>query len=347
MYKIFIRPFLFLFDAEKAHHITFKLINILFNTPLISSLIEKKFSNIYKEDIKLFGLNFTGRVGLAAGLDKNALLTNVWHKLGFSFIEIGTITPLPQDGNEKPRLFRLIQDNAIINRMGFNNDGAIIIAERLKKRNQKIIIGGNIGKNKATSNTEAEKDYLKCFTILFDYVDFFTVNVSSPNTPELRALQEKNNLIRIFNSLNTYNQQQHKPKPILLKIAPDLTEIEINEILEVVKTCAISGLIISNTTIERNDLKTNDETLALIGAGGLSGIPLRKKSTDVIRFVREKMGENFPIIGVGGIFSVQDAIEKLNAGASLVQVYSGLIFEGPELVKNINKGTFKFALKKQ
>jgi len=341
LYKQFIRPVLFLFDAEKAHHITFSAIKISFKIPFFKSIFRYFYNIPIREKIELFGLTFNGRVGLAAGLDKNAVLINNWADFGFSFIEIGTVTPLAQEGNDKPRLFRLVNDHAIINRMGFNNDGVLVISERLKKRNKNIIIGGNIGKNKITPNEDAEKDYVKCFSTLFDVVDFFTVNVSSPNTPELRALQEKNNLIRIFNSLNELNTSKNNPKPILLKIAPDLTYNEIDDILYVAEVCKISGLIISNTTIERNQLITDKLTLDNIGNGGLSGIPLRKKSTEVIHYVNKKTNGKLPIIGVGGIFTAEDALEKIAAGASLVQVYSGLIYEGPELVKNINKALSK------
>lgn len=327
---------MFLFDAEIAHHLTFKLVHILFSIPFVSFICRKIFSSNSSKTIELWGLQFKGKVGLAAGFDKNALLINDWENFGFSFIEVGTVTPVAQSGNTKPRLFRLPKDEAIINRMGFNNDGALRIAQRLRNKQTNIIVGGNIGKNKQTANHEAEIDYVKCLEALHPYVDFFTVNVSSPNTPELRALQEKQNLVRIFTKLNEANSKFENKKPILLKIAPDLSLAELDEILEVVEQCSISGIIATNTTISREGLKTNAKRVDFIGAGGLSGKPLTKKSTEIIQYISNKTNKKLPIIASGGVFSVADAQEKIEAGASLVQVYSGFIYEGPHLVKELN-----------
>lgn len=336
MYKKIIRPILFLLDAEIAHHLTFRMVHVLFSIPLVSFICRKIFSSNSNKTIELWGLQFKGKVGLAAGFDKNALLINEWENFGFSFIEVGTITPVAQSGNTKPRLFRLPKDEAIINRMGFNNDGALRIAQRLRNKQTNIIVGGNIGKNKQTANHEAEIDYVKCLEALHPYVDFFTVNVSSPNTPELRALQEKQNLVRIFTKLNEANSKFENKKPILLKIAPDLSLAELDEILEVVEQCSISGIIATNTTISREGLKTNAKRVDFIGAGGLSGKPLTKKSTEIIQYISNKTNKKLPIIASGGVFSVADAQEKIEAGASLVQVYSGFIYEGPHLVKELN-----------
>ena len=288
---------------------------------------------------ELFGLKFKNRVGLAAGFDKDARLYQELSNFGFGFIEIGTLTPKPQAGNPKRRLFRLRQDQAIINRMGFNNQGVFDAVERLKK-NKNVLIGGNIGKNKVTPNQDAVKDYLICFDALFDYVDYFVVNVSSPNTPGLRELQDKEPLQNILNQLKRENRKlsqvhQTVEKPILLKIAPDLTDDQLMDIIEIVNNTKIDGVIATNTTVSRDNLKSplmlTEET------GGLSGKPLRNRSTEVIKFLSEKSNKAFPIIGVGGIHSAEDAIEKLEAGADLVQLYTGFVYEGPSLVKKINK----------
>jgi dihydroorotate dehydrogenase len=276
-------------------------------------------------------------VGLAAGFDKDAKLIDELASLGFGFIEIGTITPKAQSGNPKPRLFRLTDDNGIINRMGFNNQGIEGAIARLEKRKSNIIIGGNIGKNKVTPNEEAFNDYEKCFVQLYPYVDYFVVNVSSPNTPGLRELQEKGPLTQLLNHLMELNQKQEKTKPILLKIAPDLSNQQLDDIIEIVSITKIAGVIATNTTISRDDLKTSKSTVDEIGNGGLSGKPLGKRATEVIRYLYEKSNGAFPIIGVGGIMSAKDALEKLEAGASLVQLYTGFIYEGPGLVKKINK----------
>ena len=290
---------------------------------------------------KLFGLTFPNPVGLAAGFDKDAKLFDELSHFGFSFIEIGTLTPKAQPGNEKPRMFRLPEDEALINRMGFNNEGVEAAVKRLKHRSTKVIIGGNIGKNKITPNEDAAKDYELCFEALFDHVDYFAVNVSSPNTPNLRALQEKEPLTQLLNNLKTLNSRKEKPKPILLKIAPDLTNEQLDDIIDIVKQTNIDGVIATNTTISREGLITPNQKIETIGAGGLSGKPLTKRATEVVRYLSEKSNKTFPIIAVGGIYTAADALEKLNAGASLVQVYTGFIYEGPGIVKRINKGILK------
>lgn len=281
---------------------------------------------------EVFGLKFKNPVGLAAGFDKNAKLYKELDQLGFGFIEIGTVTPRPQPGNEKKRLFRLKEDEAIINRMGFNNEGVEAAVMRLKS-NKKVLIGGNIGKNKITSNDKAVDDYLLCFNSLFDYVDYFVVNVSSPNTPNLRELQDKEPLTLLLNQLQRKNLETKNPKPILLKIAPDLTDAQLLDIIDIIRETEIAGVIATNTTISREGLNSVNKA----EMGGLSGKPLRKRSTEVIKFLSEKSNKAFSIIGVGGIHSAEDALEKLEAGASLVQLYTGFIYEGPGLVKEINK----------
>lgn len=289
------------------------------------------------QQTELFGLNFPNKVGLAAGLDKNAEAIDMFAAMGFGFVEIGTVTPKPQPGNPKPRLFRLKEDQALINRMGFNNDGVAVVKEKLRKRKSDILVGGNIGKNKVTPNEEAVNDYLICFNELFDVVDYFVVNVSSPNTPGLRELQEKKPLSNILNTLMDENKKKPTSKPILLKIAPDLTEEQLVDIIDIVNETNINGVIATNTTIDRSGLKTSKRTVETIGAGGLSGQPVQSKSTEVIRFLHEKSNGSFPIIGVGGINSGESALDKVKAGASLVQIYSGFIYEGPKLISKINK----------
>ncbi len=333
MYKQLIRPMLFFFDPEKVHYFTFSAIRILSKIPGFSSLFralyEVKDSRLETE---VFGLKFKNPVGLAAGFDKNAVLYNELSNFGFGFIEIGTLTPKAQDGNPKKRLFRLKEDSAIINRMGFNNGGVEEAVLRLKK-NKGVLIGGNIGKNKVTPNEEATSDYEICFDALFDYVDYFVVNVSSPNTPNLRALQDKEPLTQLLQTLQNKNLAKPKQKPILLKIAPDLTDEQLLDIIDIVNETKIAGVIATNTTLSREGLQSENK----IEAGGLSGKPLAKRATEVIRFLSEKSNKSFPIIGVGGIHTAEDAIEKLEAGASLVQLYTGFIYEGPALVKAINK----------
>jgi dihydroorotate dehydrogenase len=336
MYKLFIRPLLFQLDAEKAHYFTFDLIKFLFKIPFVPQI----FKSIYQYENprlerEIWGLKFKNPIGLAAGFDKNAIITDEFSNLGFGFIEIGTITPKAQAGNDKPRLFRLRADEAIINRMGFNNDGVKVAVERLKKRKSDILIGGNIGKNKLTPNENAVDDYMICFTELFDVVDYFVVNVSSPNTPNLRDLQEKEPLKKLLQTLQDKNFSYPKPKPILLKIAPDLTDSQLMDIIEIVHETNIAGVIATNTTTSRDGLASDPEIIKEMG--GLSGKPVSKRSTEVIRFLAEKSAKAFPIIGVGGIHSVEDAQEKLDAGADLIQLYTGFIYEGPALVKNILK----------
>lgn len=338
MYKLLIKPLLFCFNPETAHHLTFGFIKVIFKIPGVSAL----FRLIYSvKDARLertvFGITFPNPVGLAAGFDKDAKIVDEFSALGFGFIEIGTVTPIPQKGNDKPRLFRLPQDEAVINRMGFNNGGMKEIAARLRKRKSKVIIGGNIGKNKLTPNEEALTDYIKAFNELFDCVDYFVVNVSSPNTPGLRALQEKEPLKKILNSLQEVNNQKAIPKPILLKIAPDLTNEQLDDIVEIITETKLAGIIATNTTITRDGLTTDREEVAAIGMGGLSGRPLSIRSTEVIRYLVKKSNGTIPVIGVGGIHSAQDAIDKLDAGACLIQIYSGFIYEGPALVGEINK----------
>ena len=290
---------------------------------------------------EIFGLKFKNPVGLAAGFDKNASFYNNFSHLGFGFIEIGTITPKAQDGNPKPRLFRLKSDEAIINRMGFNNGGIEIAIKNLKKRKTSIIIGGNIGKNKITSNEDANEDYLACFKALYPYVDYFVVNVSSPNTPNLRALQEKEPLTELLSLLQHENALMPAKKPILLKIAPDLNTNELDDVIDVVQTCKIDGIVATNTTLDRTNLTASKEEIDRIGAGGLSGKPLTKKSTEIIRYIHHKTNGKIPIIGVGGIHSADDAFEKLEAGASLIQLYTGFVYEGPALIKKINQEILK------
>lgn len=307
--------------------------------PGMKSLFKSLFSfQNPKLERELFGLKFKNPVGLAAGLDKNAVLIHELQCLGFGFVEIGTVTPLPQAGNDKPRLFRLPQDEAVINRMGFNNDGMEAIVARLKHRPKGLIVGGNIGKNKSTPEENAVDDYVKCFNALHDYVDYFVVNVSSPNTPGLRALQGKEPLMKILQTLKDLNGTKPKPKPILLKIAPDLEKEQLDDIIDVVLTTKIDGIVATNTTIAREPLTTQKSEVEAIGMGGLSGKPVKDKSTEVIRYLSQKSNKQIPIIGVGGIFTAKDAQEKLDAGASLVQVYTGFIYEGPSIAKNICKG---------
>jgi len=333
MYKSLIRHFLFKFDPEKVHYFTFNFLKVMFKIPGAQALVKSKFQlNDPRLEREVFGLKFKNPVGLAAGFDKDAKLYNELDALGFGFVEIGTVTPKPQPGNEKKRLFRLKEDEAIINRMGFNNEGVEAAVKRLKS-NKNILIGGNIGKNKTTPNEAAVNDYMICFEALFNYVDYFVVNVSSPNTPNLRALQEKEPLTDLLKTLQNKNEQKQKPKPILLKIAPDLTDSQLLDIIDIVKETGIAGVIATNTTVSREGLTSVNK----IETGGLSGRPLKNRSTEVIRFLAEKSNRAFPIIGVGGIHSAEDALEKLDAGASLVQLYTGFIYEGPGLIRKINK----------
>ena len=341
MYKI-IRFFLFLFDPEKVHYFTAFSLKILLKIPGMKWCWKKLFCIEDKQlETEVFGIKFPNPVGLAAGFDKNASMFNELASCGFGFIEIGTVTPKSQPGNDKPRLFRLKKDKAIINRMGFNNGGLTEVIRNLKNRKTQIIIGGNIGKNKITPNENAVNDYLIAFEELFDYVDYFVVNVSSPNTPNLRELQEKEPLKQLLSELIKVNNLKKVQKPILLKIAPDLTNEQLDDIIEIVDEVKIAGVIATNTTISRENLIASDESLNTIGMGGLSGKPLKKRSTEVIRYLSQKSNNSFPIIGVGGIHSEEDALEKLDAGAKLIQLYTGFIYEGPGLVKRINKAILK------
>ncbi len=342
MYKWLLKPLLFRLSAETAHHLTIRLLKFSFRIPFLPALMRwyYRYENPILER-ELFGLKFSNPIGLAAGLDKNAEMIDELASLGFGFIEIGTLTPKPQAGNPLPRLFRLPTDLALINRMGFNNHGVEDALKRLRKRKSKVIVGGNIGKNKTTPNEQATADYVACFDALYEWVDYFVVNVSSPNTPDLRALQEREPLERLLKTLQDRNQSLPAPKPILLKIAPDLAYEQLDEIIEVVKITKLAGVIATNTTIERDNLNTPIETVAQIGAGGLSGKPLRERATEVIRYLKQKSGGAFPIIGVGGIQTVEDAIEKLQAGADLVQIYTGFVYEGPALIKKLKKGLAK------
>ena len=332
---------LFRLSAENAHYLSTNLLNFSTAVPGISHLIEHSFSYEHKSlERTVFGLRFKNPVGLAAGFDKDGKYLASMAKLGFGFLEVGTVTPKPQKGNPRPRLFRLTKDKAIINRMGFNNDGVDALVQRLEKSGHRdFVLGGNIGKNKNTPNKEAYQDYLICFKKLFDFVDYFVVNVSSPNTPNLRQLQEKEPLTFLLNKLQDANYNQSKQKPILLKISPDLTDGQLSDIIEIVKDCKLAGLIATNTTISREQLLSNNEMIEKIGAGGLSGAPLTKRSTKLIALI--KKNSQLPIIGVGGVMNGTDALDKINAGASLIQVYSGLIYTGPSLIRNIKKEIIK------
>ncbi len=349
MYKL-LRFFLFKMDAERAHHFTLWLLRTLMKVPFLKRVLYSWYS---VEDKLLqryiFGLHFKNPVGLAAGLDKNAECIDGFDALGFGFVEIGTVTPLAQPGNEKPRLFRLIKDKAIINRMGFNNAGMIAVRKNILKSNYTrskppVLIGGNIGKNKTTPNELAVDDYLKCFQSLFDVVDYFVVNVSSPNTPDLRALQEKEPLKKILLALQQANSSKVKRKPILLKIAPDLHTSQLDDIIEIIFETNLDGIVATNTTISRDHLLATKEVIDTIGNGGLSGMPLRDRSTAIVRYICEKSAGKIPVIAVGGIMTPEDALEKLNAGASLVQLYTGFVYEGPKLIRQINQKIVKDAL---
>ena len=342
MYKLFIRPFLFLFDPEKIHYFTFSLIRFLCKIPLMSLVLRK----IYKIEDKrlertLFGIKFKNPVGLAAGFDKNAVLYNELANFGFGFIEIGTVTPLGQEGNPKKRLFRLKHDAGIINRMGFNNDGLDTVIQQLKKNKGKLIIGGNIGKNTQTSSDLYTRDYELCFKGLHPFVDYFVLNVSCPNVGSHAKLNDKSYLIELISAVQKLNKQELIQKPILLKIAPDLNNNQLDEIIELVAETKIDGVIASNTSVTRNNLKASNQLLKEIGNGGLSGQPIKELSTRVIRYLAQNSNKAFPIIGVGGIHSAQDAIDKIEAGADLVQIYTGFIYEGPGLIKKINKALLK------
>ncbi len=338
MYSL-IRDILFKFDPEAVHHFSMHQLKLVCSTKIGKQMISANFtpqnSDLKKE---IFGLIFNNPVGLGAGFDKNALYLNELEALGFGFVEVGTVTPKAQAGNDKPRLFRLPKDKALINRMGFNNDGVEVVKRRLgnwNERASKLIVGGNIGKNKVTANEDAWKDYEICFTELFDYADYFVVNVSSPNTPGLRELQEKASLQKILSQLQNINQSKAKPKPLLLKIAPDLTIEQLDDIVALAFEVNLAGLVATNTTISRANLTTSSSQITAIGAGGLSGKPLTKRSTEVVTYLHEQTSGKIPIIASGGIFTGTDAKEKLATGASLLQVWTGFVYEGPGVVKRI------------
>lgn len=337
MYKL-VRPLLFLFDPEKIHHFTSAALQFTCKVPGFNSLLRILFD---REDKRLqrsfLGLKFRNPVGLAAGFDKNGTTVDGLACLGFGFIEVGTVTPKPQPGNEKPRLFRLPQDKAIINRMGFNNHGAAEAARVLRQRRSSVIVGGNIGRNKSTSNEDALSDYIQCFEQLYPVVDYFVVNVSSPNTPGLRELQEKEPLSRLLREIKLLSLAKPQPKPVLLKIAPDLTADQLSDIVDILRQTKIDGIIATNTTISRSALATDAKEIERIGSGGLSGAPLKERATEIIAWLRKQLGNDYLIVGCGGIMTPDDAIERLHAGADLIQVYTGFIYEGPGLVKRINK----------
>src|SRR6188768_1915239 len=347
MYQI-IRRILFLLPAETAHYFSMNIFRLLCSVPIINKILAKVFSPKHNNQVGVFGLNFKNHTGLGAGFDKNAKYLGVFETLGFGCVEIGTVTPKPQDGNDKPRLFRLPKDKALINRMGFNNDGVKVIAERLRQwqstvnsqqptvNSQRLIIGGNIGKNKITPNEDAWKDYEICFKELHHYVDYFVVNVSSPNTPGLRELQEKESLRKILRHLQMINNGKAVAKPILLKIAPDLTIEQLNDVIDLALEIKLDGLVATNTTIDREGLEY-DLRIGTLETGGLSGKPLQKRSTEVVKYVFEKTKGEIPIIASGGVFTGADAQEKFDSGASLVQVWTGFIYEGPGIVKHICK----------
>lgn len=338
MYKILIRPILFLFNPEGVHYFTFRFLRFICQVPGIKSLLRSWFVVKHpKLKRSLLGLTFQNPVGLAAGFDKDARLVDELACMGFGFIEIGTVTPLPQSGNDKPRLFRLPKDQALINRMGFNNEGVVAAASRLSRRRSDIIVGGNLGKNKVTPNEDAASDYVIGIEALYPYVDYFVINVSSPNTPGLRELQEKEPLRKILNRVKAVIAAKKKNKPVLLKIAPDLSDDQLDDVIEILKDTGTDGVIATNTTIGRDSLKTQPNIMERMGVGGLSGMPLAGRSTEVIRYLRLRLGKDFPIIGVGGIMAPKDAAEKISAGADLVQIYTGFIYEGPGFVTKINQ----------
>ncbi|MEI7595392.1 MAG: quinone-dependent dihydroorotate dehydrogenase [Bacteroidota bacterium] len=342
MYKSIIRPILFKFQPETIHHFIVDGMKIFFKIPGISSLT-RCFLKV--EDKRLnktvFGIDFPNPVGFAAGFDKNAEVFNHLRNFGFGFVEIGTVTPKPQSGNPKPRCFRIVEDEGIINRMGFNNEGVDAAVARIRKQNNKVIIGGNIGKNTATANENALADYEYCFEALYDYVDYFVINVSCPNVKDLRKLQDTESLSAIISSLTGRRANKSVYKPILMKISPDLTQVMLDETIELVMKSGLDGFVATNTSTSREGLKTNKERIEEIANGGLSGMPIKNRSTEIIRYIANKTNKSIPIIGVGGIHTPNDAIEKLEAGASLIQVYTGFIFEGPGLVKKINKEILK------
>ena len=342
MYKLFIRRFLFLFDPEKIHYFTFSLIRFLCKVPFFSAIFRAMYLIEDKRlERNLFGITFKNPVGLAAGFDKNAVLYNELANFGFGFIEIGTVTPKGQEGNPKKRLFRLKDDQGIINRMGFNNDGLETAIVQLKKNKGKLVIGGNIGKNTQTSPQNYTNDYEECFKGLHPHVDYFVLNVSCPNVGSHEKLNDKKYLLELILAMQKLNNQEIVQKPILLKIAPDLNNNQLDEIIELVAETKIDGVIASNTSTTRDHLKTSNHLLKEIGNGGLSGQPIKELSTRVIKYLAQNSDKAFPIIGVGGIHSAEDALDKIEAGADLVQIYTGFIYEGPGLIKQINKALLK------
>lgn len=338
MYQSFIRPLLFLVDPEKIHHMVFSLLRMQGRIPGLRNISPSLFQYTHPTlEKEILGLRFRNPVGLAAGFDKDARLIDELAGFGFGFIEIGTLTPKAQPGNDKPRLFRLPADKALINRMGFNNDGVQAAVEHLRRRRSDVIVGGNIGKNKSTPNEQAMDDYGICFEALYPYVDYFVINVSSPNTPGLRELQEKEPLKKLLEYVVGLSRLKEKYKPVLLKIAPDLSHSQLDDIIGILRETGTDGVIATNTTISREGLTTPPDVVAKIGNGGLSGQPLRARSTEVIKYLRKGLGSEYPIIAAGGIMSPHDALEKIQAGADLIQLYTGFIYEGPALVKRINK----------
>lgn len=335
MYRL-VRSVLFLLPAETAHNLTFVLLAWLMRLPWVRAYCRRRYTLHHSRlERELWGIRFRNPVGLAAGFDKNARLVDYWEHLGFGFVEIGTITPRPQSGNAKPRLFRLLKDKAILNRMGFNNDGVDAIARRLRRRKSQIVIGANIGKNKDTPNEQAVQDYLECFEKLFDCVDYFVVNVSSPNTPNLRKLQERAPLQALLQSLQHHNQQKAQPKPILLKIAPDLSQMELLDILEIVQETGIAGVIATNTTTSREMLLTPAAYVRALGAGGISGAPLAVRAREVLTFLKQQARQPLQVISVGGIMDELEACKRLEEGACLIQLYTGLVYAGPTLTRKI------------
>ena len=342
MYKKLLKPILFCIDPERVHEITFFFINLIFKIPFVSSLISKIYS--LKNPIletEVFGIKFPNPIGLAAGFDKNAKLYNEFSNFGFGFIEIGTVTPLPQEGNPKKRLFRLVSDEAIINCMGFNNIGLEEVIKRLKY-NKGVIVGGNIGKNKITDFNNSIQDYLICFEKLYPHVNYFAINVSSPNTEKLRDLQQKDLLKNLLEAIQKKNKSYSFPKPVLLKIGPDLSRDQLIDVIEVIAETSLDGIIATNTTLSRDNLTSSKDLVNQ--KGGLSGRPISEKSTNIIKFIHEKSNGSIPIIGVGGIMNPDDAIEKIKAGASLIQIYSGFVYSGPSIVKKINKAIIDYRL---
>ncbi len=339
MYTRLIRPVLFIFPPESIHRMVSVLLKVFFSIPGIAPLV-RRYYTVGDPRLKrrVFGIDFPGPVGIAAGFDKEGSLYNQLSCFGFSHIEIGTVTPRPQRGNPRPRLFRLKADGALINRMGFNNHGIDEFVSNLKKQKKRVIIGGNIGKNTTTPNNDAAADYCHCFEKLYDYVDYFVINVSCPNIKDMEKLQDKGELKKIIISVQELNRAKVRPKPLLVKISPDLSYKHIDEMLEIVKEAGLDGIVATNTTSKRPPLKTSREKLEKIGQGGLSGLPLRDRSTEIISYLHKRTGGNIPIIGSGGIFNFRDAAEKIEAGASLVQVYTGFIYNGPGIARKINRG---------